>query len=188
MTHRQTNILRVYHKANEEELRNGMEWYHSAHDEAERLASEHSLPVSVVSAIIAAVSPGLRWEKNIEAAERIIRRESLNGLGVRWYGGVRKAEAIRDGQNPSVALKGNKVRAFAECIRTPDTALSVCVDGHAYSIWAGRRIPLDEVPPINDRLYNRISVDYWEVAKHCGVRACQLQACVWVTWRRLHEV
>jgi hypothetical protein len=78
------------------------------------------------------------------------------------------------------------VRAFFACISEPATTQAVCIDGHAYSIWAGRRITLDAVPPVSDRLYNRIVGDYVVVAKHLGIRPHQLQAITWVAWRRLH--
>lgn len=198
MTHRQTNILKVYHQATADELSGGLEWYAAAHDEAERLACRGTtiwLGIRETAAVIAAVSPGLRWERNVVAAERILSggttlygEDELTGLGVRWYDGVAKARAIIDGRNPAYVLKGNKVRAFWHCIWQPDNGLHVCIDGHAYSIWTGERIVLADVPTLDDRLYNRISGDYAAVAKHVGIRPCQLQAITWVTHRRIHEV
>jgi hypothetical protein len=185
MNHRHTNILRVYHQSTAGEIAAGLQWYAAAHEEAYRIrVGLQSLEIS--AAIIAAVSPGLRWERNIEAAERIIRGEELTGLGIRWYEGVRKAKRILAGRPPLSVLKGPKVRAFYDCILDPEHTLSVCIDGHAYSIWAGQRIKLDDIPPFNDRLYSRISGDYWAVARHVGIRPCQLQAITWCTWRRLH--
>jgi hypothetical protein len=194
MNHRQTNILRVYHLASGEEIASGSQWYHAAHDEAVRLSSPtHS--VRITAAVIAALSPGLRWERNVEAAERVIRGgttlyddDELGGLGVRWYDGVRKAERILAGRNPAIVLQGPKVRAFWHCIAQPDSTLAVCVDGHAYSIWAGQRLALDDIPPFNERMYTRISGDYAAVASHVGIRPCQIQAICWVAWRRLHGV
>lgn len=188
MSIRHTNILRTYHQASADEMQSGMTWYRSANEEADRLSVENNLTVAQTSAIIAAVSPGLRWERNVECAERIIKRESLKGLGVRWYDGVRKAKRVLKGHNPLEVLKGNKVRAFYACIANPSTTIgSVCIDGHAYAIWCGKRITLDDVPPLNDRLYNRIAGDYVEVARQLSIAPCQLQAVTWQTWRRIHE-
>lgn len=182
------NLLATYHKANAAEICDGQLWYRDRNCEANRLAEENGLTIRQTAGIIAAVSPGLRWEKNVECAERIIRGESLNGLGVRWYNGVRKAERILAGHDPDVVLKGNKVRAFASCIVNPSDSVAVCIDGHAYAIWCGRRIPLDDVPPLNNRLYHRIAGDYVFVAKVLSIRPCQLQAVTWCCWRRLHNV
>lgn len=188
MTKRQLNIFAVYSQATAAEQRAGIAWYADAHAEAKRLAKANDLTLHQTSAVIAALSPGLRWERNIEAAERLILGESLDGLGIRWYDGVRKAKKILMGADPNTVLRGNKVRAFWACIESPAKSLSVCIDGHAYSIWAGRRITLDEIPPINNRLYNRLSADYTAVALEIGISAPQLQAITWVAWRRIHEV
>ncbi len=188
MTTKQLNIHRVYSQATADEMSAGLGWYKAAHDEAARLAKENNLTIEQTSAIIAALSPGLRWERNIEAAERVIRGRSLNGLGVRWYDGVKKARRIRKGQNPAVVLKGNKVRAFWSNILNPARSSAVCVDFHAHSIWSGNRWTADKAPSLSDGLYNRVATDYVVVAKDLGLTPCQLQAIVWVAWRRIHDV
>lgn len=187
-TVRQNNLLRCYHLATMEERDSGMTWYRDANCEADRLAVENGIDVQQSAGIIAAVSPGLRWERNVACAERIIKGEVLDGLGVRWYDGVWKAEKILRGKAPMHVLRGNKVRAFYACILDPSNRLHVCVDGHAYAIWVGRRVTLDDVPTLNDRLYTRIAADYANVAYQVGITPCQLQAITWVTWRRLHSV
>ena len=188
MRQKELNILAVYNQASKEEMRAGIGWYADARDEADRLAETYGLTLNQTAGIIAAVSPGLRWENNAETAERIIRKEALTGLGVRWYDGVGKAKRIVRGHNPDVVLKGNKVKAFYACILNPDNALSVCIDGHAYAIWQGTRVTLDDVPSLTDRLYHRIAGDYLAVAKLVKLSPCQLQAITWVAWRRMHNV
>lgn len=186
MTIRQLNIHRVYSQASADEISTGLGWYKDAHQQADDIRGK--LTVLQCAGIIAALSPGLRWENNIEAAERIIKGRSLKGLGIRWYDGVKKARRIKRGENPSVVVQGNKTRAFMALLANPDNAVSVCIDGHAYAIAVGRRIPLDEIPPITDSLYNKLSADYLTVARAIGILPCQLQAITWVTWRRLHGV
>jgi hypothetical protein len=187
MNIKQLNILRVYHLSTGEEMNAGLSWYVNANQEATRLTSL-GVTLEQSCAIISAVSPGLKWERTVEAAERIIRGESLAGIGLRWFDGVKKAKRIRAGSNPGSVLRGNKVNAFYACILNPANTVSVCVDGHAYAIWAGNRITLDDVPPMNDRLYSRIASDYSIVAKDIGITPCQLQAITWTTHRRIHGV
>ena len=83
------NILSIYHKASGFELEAGLRWYLTAHSEAKRLGDKlhtYDSPgvrtTSRAAAVIEAVSQGLRWERNIEAAERIIIGVPLDGLGV----------------------------------------------------------------------------------------------------------
>ncbi len=179
------NILRVYDQATADEVRQGLEWYSQAHSDCRELHHD----VSVAAGVVAALSPGLRWERNIEAARRLIDGESLDGLGVRWFANVRKAERIlHNDERPEHVLGGNKVRAFYACISNPQTRLFVCVDGHAYAIQAARRIRLDETPKISDRAYNVISRRYTQAAATASVLPHQMQAITWCVWRRLHGV
>lgn len=176
------NILKVYDRATASEINEGLIWYSRANAEARIL---HDKP-SVGCAAVAALSPGLRWERNIEAARRVIDGESLDGLGVRWYDGVRKAERIVAGEKPLDVLRGNKVRAFYRCIINPKNSRDVCLDGHAYAIWAGRRMNLLDVPNITDRMYSAISEDYRQAAELIGILPNQIQAITWIVWRRIH--
>lgn len=176
------HILDVLAKATDCEREAGSKWYEQANADARSLP----VPLDVAAGIIAALSPGLRWEVNVEAARRVIAGESLAGLGVRWSRNVNKAKAILAGRSPNDVLKGNKVRAFFACILCPTQCQSVCVDGHAFAIWKGKRIALDKTPPIRNRMYQKISNDYAKAAATAGLIPHQLQAIVWVVWRRLH--
>lgn len=182
------NILSVYHRAGRGEIDAGLRWYLSANEEAERISKTFKRSLIEVSAVIAVLSPGLRWERNVGAAERVIAKLPLDGLGVRWYDGVRKAERILQGEPCGLVVKGNKVNAFWDNIAFPYTTRKVCVDGHAYAIWSSDRTSLDEVPSISDDLYLRIEDDYIRAASVVGVRPLQLQAITWTTWRRLHKI
>lgn len=194
------NILKVYDNATKDEINEGLTWYARANAEA-RCIADNGVSWRRACAVVAAVSPGMKWERNIECANRIIQCkckdksgcECLAGLGVRWYDGVHKARKIVTGDKPLRVLKGNKVRAFYRCMINPKDDKSVCIDGHAYSIWAGRRLltsnsgSRDEnvVPNITDKMYERIAADYREAADVVGILPQQIQAIVWVVWRRM---
>lgn len=178
-----SNIERVLLSATSAEFDAGMAWYDKAHVDARTNVDDN--PV-VAAGAVAAVSPGLRWERNIEAAARIARGQDLTGLGVRWYDGVRKAERIVRGESPLSVLRGNKVRAFYACIANPRNDYAVCVDGHAFSIWHGRRVNLDQTPNLTNKRYARIVRAYRKVAKKHNLLPLQVQAITWVVWRRMH--
>jgi hypothetical protein len=192
MNRGQRNILKIYRKANAEQIRQGLSWYSDAHNEAALLAG--LLPdksIARAAGIISAVSPGLRWEKNIEAAERIINGESLDGIGQRYKAHRDKAVRIRGGSdlnNEFIGRDRPKTRAFWQLLCNPTDPLTVCVDGHGYAIWYGERVTLDNIPHIRGRLYNRIAGDYVVAAKSLGILPCQLQAITWITWRHIWKV
>ena len=182
------NIMAVYEQATEQEHRAGKCWYQSAHNACRMLSTVHGISLQQACGITAALSPGLRWERNLEAAECVIAELPLDGIGIRWYANVRKAWRILNGETSEVVLGGNKVRAFYDNLVQPKRSLSVCIDGHAWAIANGKRVSLLQVPHIGRRAYNRLSGSYSTVAKRVGLRPCELQAVVWIVWRRLHGV
>ena len=99
-----------------------------------------------------------------------------------------KAIAILKGALPLDVLGGSKVRAFYLCIIGHD---SVCVDGHAYSIWLGHRVATSATPKISEKLYEKISQDYRVAAQQINLitgeeyTPAQVQAVTWVVWRNL---
>lgn len=181
------NILSVYHQATDAEKQSGADWYADANREATAMHDD----TCIGAAIIAAVSPGLRWEGTILAAKRIIRDESLDGLGVRWYDNVHKARRILSGESPDKVLGGLKVRAFWNCICNPSDWYNVCIDGHAYAIWQGKRISINSgnIPHLDRRgRYQKIAMDYHRAADEVGLLPMQLQATTWVAYRRLQGI
>ena len=194
MTIKQCNILRVYHAANAEVIQQGLSWYNDANQEAQRLAE--LLPnksVSHAAGVISALSPGLKWEVTIKAAERTILGESLDGIGVRYSVHKNKAKRIANGSNPDSEFEGRdrpKTRAFWKLISNPLDSLSVCIDVHAYGVWFGKRITSDSenLPRIRGRLYNRIAGDYITVARCLGILPHQLQAVTWLQHRHFWDI
>jgi len=184
-----TNIRRVMAMATSADYAEGMAWYSNAHLEALRIVS----PIPEVAAgMVAAMSPGMLWERNIPAAGKV-RDVSIDdnmrncaGLGVRWTNGLNKAVRILRGESPDTVLGGRKVRAFYACLVNPRDDYAVCVDGHAFAIWSGRRVTLDQTPNLTEKRYETIARAYRKVAKEMNMLPMQVQAITWVVWRRLH--
>ncbi len=184
-----TNIRKVFAMASSADYAEGLAWYANAHCEALRIVSP--IP-SVAAGMVAAMSPGMKWERNIPAAGRVRdasvdeNMRLLAGLGVRWTDGLEKAIRIVRGESPESVLRGNKVRAFYACLANPRNDYAVCVDGHAFAIWSGRRVTLEQTPNLTNKRYETIARAYRKVAKEVGLLPMQVQAITWVVWRRLH--
>jgi len=58
------NIRAIYQSASPEEIKAGRAWYQDAHDYAAAIAHDFNLPLSTVTAVIAAISPNCSWEIN----------------------------------------------------------------------------------------------------------------------------
>lgn len=193
------NILAVLFQASEVEVQEGKAWYSNAFEICKAISLSYNVPggIDTVAAVIAALSPNNRWERNVRDAESLIRVYTLGGeldaIKVSSYSKNKdKAIRILRGELPLDVLGGNKVRAFYQCIAGKNSE-AVCVDGHAYSIWIGQRVTTTKTPKISDKLYEQISSDYIRAAQvvNAATNSCynaaQVQAITWIVWRNLFK-
>lgn len=187
-----SNILTVWAQATAQEREAGAIWYQTARDECVLLAAKYQLALRVVIEAVAALSPQLRWSKNIAAAESVIRRHlysEVNSIPA-YKKSVDKALAILNGKTLEETMKTDsyKTLSFAECIDNPDTLRHVCVDGHAVNLWTGRRVSLEDAPNVQAWRYAIVVAEYVKAAELVGVTPTALQATTWLTWRRLNNI
>lgn len=189
------NILAVFFTACTAEVCEGREWYSNANEYACELAIRYNVHVETAAGVIAALSPNNRWSRNLVDAESMIKVHAnggnLDDLKVATFNKNKaKAITILEGGDPLITLGGRKVRAFYECIMGHD---SVCVDGHAYSIWLGQRVPTTKTPSISAKLYGQIAGDYRIATEQINnitgehFTPAQVQAVTWVVWRNLKD-
>ena len=195
-----TSILGTYHLANDPERSAGRGWYSQAHQAALDLSGQFACDVITSAGVIAALSPNNKWERNLKDAQALLDTFKTHGAyaasKVRvctYHTNKAKAIAILKLQNPTAddltaVLNGLKITAFYRCILGDSQA--VCVDGHAYSIWAGEYITTTKTPTISTRLYAQISADYTKAAQlisttHDIIKPAELQAITWLAHKRL---
>jgi hypothetical protein len=194
------NIAGMLQLASQTDIQAGIEWYDRAHKLGVRFIHAYEgLSLGQAVGVIAALSPNNKWERNCIDAEAMIKAwhygADPNTVKVCTFNKNKaKAAAILTLDDPSsvniaAILNGRKVVAFFKSIMGDKEA--VCVDGHAYAIWLGERIPTTQTPSIGVALYADIARAYQLVAKRsydlCGITlsATQVQAVTWVTYRRL---
>ena len=197
MTHNQSNILAVWQLATLTEQQDGAAWYPAALRISRKLAERYSVTLEQAAGVIAALSPRNRWERNVIDAERLISAYVFGGPEQAAATKVctfttNKTKAIAilaaedaDSERVLEILSGPKLREFYSCIIGLD---DVCIDGHAYCIWAGNRTGLKDVPSIGVKLRRQIKADYAAAAATLGVPASVCQAVTWCAWRRIHGV
>lgn len=186
--------------ASQADIISGLEWYQRAYDLALRFIHAYDgLTMGQAVGVIAALSPNNKWERNCIDAEAMIKTWSIGGdynaIKVCTFNpNKKKASAILslesvDTEAIASILNGQKVVAFYRSIMGDKNA--VCVDGHAYAIFIGERIPTTKTPSITPKLFETIQRAYQLVSKRsvdlCGVELSptQVQAVTWVTYRRL---
>lgn len=190
------NVRKVYGLASPEEIRSGLAWYDSAHSHACELSSLYSIPMRAASEIIAALSPNVRWERNVADAytlcEVLAAEGDLESIRINTYSANRaKAGAIFRaavaGLPYAGILSGPKVTRFARTIETPWESNGITVDGHAFSVASGKRFTTKDVVigAVNYRTCERA---YLTVGAELGIAGHQVQAITWTVWKRLHNI
>lgn len=194
------NIEGVLKLANLSDWQIGGEWYTQAGNICHEIANNYGLQGGhptigwqTTAAVMAALSPNNRWERNCADTELVIRLYKAGGAEAAlqakvctYKANLKKAVAILEGGDPIATLKGPKVTEFYQCII--GSVAEVCIDGHAYAIWVGERLTMKKIPSIGKKLRDTIKADYIKVAKKYDLPASTIQAVTWVCWRRLHGI
>ncbi len=194
MTTNQKHIQAMLDLASAADVVEGKAWYQNAQQAAIELADRYDINVTTACGVIAALSPRNVWRRNLIDAENLINvfctagADACADLKVCTFPKM-KAKAIAILQVNIITLdviesilSGPKLKEFFRCIVGQD---DVCIDGHAYSIWFGARIPLKNTPSIGVKLRRQIKTDYLAVAEHNNLTGYEIQAITWVTHRRL---
>ena len=198
MTRHNVDTIKAIHQlATLTEQQDGVAWYPNAKAIALNLAERYSITASQAVGVIAALSPRNKWQRNVKDADSIIAAYVSGGADQAMVTKVctftknkAKAVAVLESKAETLEvvleiLSGPKLREFASCIAG---WADVCIDGHAWCIWAGERHTLADVPSIGVKLRREIKADYTTAADELGLTPAALQAITWVTWRRMHGV
>ena len=198
MHHNRQNIRAVLTLASLTEQADGNSWYPVANSVAISLVDRYEISEAQAIGVIAALSPRNRWERNIQDADALISAYNSGGpeqarLTKVCTFSANKEKAIKILElslsctfaGVLAILSGPKLKEFASCIAgLPE----VCIDGHAYCIWAGERTGLKDVPAIGVKLRREIKADYQAVADELRMQPSAVQAITWCAWRRIHGV
>ena len=177
------NIVSVYRDADETQHAEGLLWYPNAQKAAHDIALKHDVPVYLVVAVIAALSPNNKWTRNLVNADALIgafvNGDSIDSVKVSTYHKM-KAKAwdilwtLPDYDGAKRMLKGQKITSFFCDIMGE---FNVTIDGHARNIAYGERVGLtDDRSNIGVREYRALQAAYEEAARRVGLMPYQLQA------------
>ena len=192
------HIAAILNQATQAQIASGKAWYSAAYAFAESLAAKHNINVLTAAGVIAALSPNNKWSRNLIDSEalidaRLAGRElpKVCTFTPNKLKAVAILDAVADVVTISAILAGQKIIAFFRSIVNLD---GVCIDGHAYAIWAGKRLVLQSVPKMSPKVFAHIQKHYRAVAKRaesiCGqaLTPTELQAVTWVTYRDLYAI
>lgn len=177
------NIIDTYNKAYLKEIEQGMTWYEDARSFCLRLSKDYKVSIDQAVSVVAHLSPRNRWERNKIDAENLISSKDRSIVKVATFTRNRDMaiEVLSNKRDPMP--KGRKTGSFYQNILGYDHV--VTVDSHAYCIAKGVRMV---GPVINKLQYLSVERAYIEAAQSLSIKPYQLQACTWVTFKRLHGV
>jgi hypothetical protein len=153
--------------ASQADILAGLNWYQRAYDLAVKFIHTYEgLTMGQAVGVIAALSPNNKWERNCINAEAMIKTWAIQGdydmIKVCTFN-PNKQKAIdilsldmesADAEAIPKILNGQKVVAFYRSIMGDKNA--VCVDGHAYAIFIGERVPTIKDPNQSRLSYSRL--------------------------------
>ena len=189
------NIISVYRDADKTQHAEGLLWYSDAQRAAHNIAVEYDVPVYLVVAVIAALSPNNKWSRNVTNADALIgafvNGDGLLSVKVSTYHAMKRKAwdilvARPDYDGAKRMLKGQKITSFFMDIMGE---FNVTIDGHARNIAYGERVGLtDDRTNIGVREYRALQAAYEEAARRVGLMPYQLQAITWRVWRDRHGI
>lgn len=176
------NLRTVLAQATDTEQSDGLAWYLDAY----ALAYEISGGQPCIGAgIIAALSPATPWHENVAGARYVA------ATGEPWHiqSALFNARAIdcrKGDQGPLTILRGPKVRAFYRNVSDPLRVGPVVIDRHAFSILIGRPLAESALKALDRRgIRQWAAAIYRAVARDEMLLPQELQAIVWLAWRRI---
>jgi len=160
----------------------GRVWYDKANEICLGIAMETGHDTDTVAAVIAALSPRVKWDRNIRDAYNYCLAAAQGGeMPPSTAFGKCKAKAWKIATQQAQwqdVLKGPKVTSFVANL-TGDLQ-PVTVDSWVIRLATGWA--KDEV---KEKEYRAIEAVYQDMAVRHGLKPAQLQAITWVTARRL---
>jgi hypothetical protein len=202
------NILNIFNQATDTEITNGQYWYLSAHQfcvglmyAVQKVKGYHDIKEFNIAGIVAALSPGVNWDRNKMDATDLVMRYLVKGKKVNPYrygtypANIKKAEAIFKAKTVDEVAKiimgksGLKTHAFFHNIML-DMSNHVTVDRHAYkaanNIWEGGAVSMHAKRYKDTEQAYMLAQDTLKDHNE-PILPAQLQAIVWLVYKRLNN-
>lgn len=207
------NLKHLVSIATNEEFIAGKSWYREAHDIAAMLAQNSTLSISQTAAIIAVLSPRMSWVRNVELAKYFVetgKTMTPDGKNIHTKQQIAKLKAIvkagsivaierqsaiekiickdygktgKNGQLLKAGLPNKTLNFFWNIVNANSN--HVTVDAHAAGAALMSFDSYDNRGVMAVRLYQEIASAYIMVAHDMSILPSQLQAIVWLVYRRV---
>jgi thermostable 8-oxoguanine DNA glycosylase len=178
-------IRKIYNQSTIEEIENGLTWYDDARAFCENNAKLFNIDVFIVAQLTSLFSPKKEWKQNKAEVVRFLKMKLKNIVPIKGFFVTRAT--MREAEN--ILLSGAtipehriKTFSFAHNISYQDSKM-VTIDRHAIKICFGKFDSKEIL--ITAKRYKEAQKAHEILADELGIMPSQLQAIVWVTYKRL---
>ncbi len=182
------NLDFVFNLANEQEIKNGLNWYVNANNICKDISEKYTVSTFKAAGVISALSPRNKWDQNIKDAYKVF-------------------EAVKDGLSPEqikvCTFNKNKFKAFAvaqgkvtinegskKTYNFVQNVGNLSNDHLTVDIWHLRACFLKSIKidsaSIGRIAYEQIKTLTIKKANKLGLKGYELQAILWVTMQRVY--
>lgn len=195
------NILEIYKQSTDNEIISGKLWYKQVNEISKLMSVKYNITEIQAAGIIASLSPGTNWNQNIIDANNLCSLlqvgKDIKSITVTSYG-QNKLKAHYLWLNPQLTEKEvflivlgcakqvNKTSSFFLNILHPELDDICTIDRHAYRINLGITETLDL--QLTENRYKVMNSAYKLACKQVHISAIELQAIVWLTFRRINNI
>jgi len=175
------NILAVYADSTPDDKARGRTWYARAQTQCAAVGEDYGVDTRTVVAVVAVLSPMVRWERNVTLARIAIEtwQDGAPAIDVpALNNNCHRARRILNGDLDDVERSPKAASFYHSIMGAPSRP---CVDRHAYEAATGHP---GEGAPMTERTYRLVAEAYREAARDLGMGVRHLQAIVWLTTRR----
>lgn len=176
----QNNFRDVFDLATVDDLEEGKGWYENANLFASSLAERWKCQTYHTSGIISAFSPSTAWEDNVKRAESFIEKGRVSGHLVQQLGKARNIMVAECPTEVANILNGPKTVNFFYNIYDPSSEYHVTIDRHMVNLASRIEGLIDPTP----KQYGFLVSETLKFAKSVNLIPNQVQAILWVTWRK----
>jgi hypothetical protein len=178
------NFYHLFNIASDCQINRGINWYNEAREFCQSIAVKYNKPYMQVCAVLAALSPRNKWERNKIDCEELVKGNASHKYATFSSNVLKGIKCLmaQTYQEVITILNSNKVTAFFDNIFNMYSQL-VTIDTHMYQVIFGR-VPQQ----ISDREYNELSQMIIDIANEFKLIPYELQAIVWITKKELTKV
>jgi len=174
------HILSWYDQATGSDLNDGLTWYEDAQKFCEDIAMDYDMTTKQVASVVSILSPQVNWPTNKKNALNLIQ----NGADIKIFASGTQKESANNVVIGSyeIPISARKTYSFADNIanRSSDRAT---IDRHAVNVALNILKPSPVA--LTTKQYELVEKCYKTIANKLDIKPYQLQAIVWVTYKRI---